>query len=150
MSGGEQGGTGTYKVTEGYLQGLADQHINAFLEDLKTNHAVQMLRGFAGDTTAGGATFDRIYAGSGKGVTSAALLQDRFAQFSSQLKTQLDNFNVGMTKLYFDLGKVDLALKGGEDSASDISKTAFDTVTKDALSQFGGSAPGGSGSTSAI
>ncbi|MEV3858668.1 hypothetical protein AB0J38_30680 [Streptomyces sp. NPDC050095] len=139
-------GTGTYKVTENYLKTFASTNLQQFIDDYENNHAVRMLRGYAGEASYSEPGRDRIYAGSPNGVKSADQLSSRFAQFSETLRQQLVKFSDGFVTLQRGLNNVDLTLKDGEDSASDISKGSFDAATAPALGRLGGTAPGGTGS----
>ncbi|MFE9612479.1 hypothetical protein [Streptomyces sp. NPDC006012] len=141
-------GTGTYKVTEDYLRSFASTQLQQFIEEYQGNHAVQTLRGYAGETAYSEPGRDRIYAGSAGGVHSAYVLSDKFAQFSASLAQQLGRFKDGFVTFQRGLNDVDLTLKDGEDSAADISKGSFDAATAQALGQFGGTAPGGGSGSS--
>ncbi|MFH8221111.1 hypothetical protein ACH4C2_15300 [Streptomyces sp. NPDC018057] len=133
----DDGDTGTYKVTDAKIDEIVTG-IGGLLQDMAGDNWIALLKAFGGDKTVDG--FDRIYAGSGKGVASTGALQADFARFAAEMTRQLENMSANLHQAAVDLKLVHQYLQDGEDGAA-VTAEAMTADLRDVVGLFGGTVP---------
>ncbi|WP_405913275.1 hypothetical protein OG760_23705 [Streptomyces sp. NBC_00963] len=129
---GDDGDTGTFKVTEGWLKGEARTRVLGLQGWLQSGPDYATLGEYATES----GVHKGLLAGSGT-LGADATLHKVFTQLCSSLKTQLDVIGDGFTTLSIDMATVDTILQNSEDAAA-LTAAEMDMELANALKEFGG------------
>ncbi|MFD4761997.1 hypothetical protein ACFWOJ_24935 [Streptomyces sp. NPDC058439] len=132
MADNEDGGTGTFKVTEGWLKGEARTRVLALRDLLQTGPDYATLTDFA--TEAG--VYKGILPGSGA-LGADATLHKVFTTLCSSFKTHVDALGNGFNILSIDMATVDSILQRSEDDAA-LTASEMNAELAAAIRAFGG------------
>ncbi|MCX4788329.1 MULTISPECIES: hypothetical protein [unclassified Streptomyces] len=132
MADNEDGGTGTFKVTEGWLKGEARNKVLGLQGWLQSGPDYATLGEYATES----GVHKGLLAGSGT-LGADATLHKVFTQLCSSLKTQLDILGDGFTTLSIDMATVDTILQNSEDDAA-LTAEQMNMELANALKEFGG------------
>lgn len=129
--------TGTFKVTDTYLQDFANHQLQNFLDDAAQNPAMNVILGFAnGAGNIGG--YNKIFDGNGNALPSAGQLQNAFKSLAGSLRTGIQGLVDTGQKTRSDLLLVDYHIKNSEDKAS-LTAEEMGQDLQDVLSTLNGS-----------
>ncbi|MET9535481.1 MULTISPECIES: hypothetical protein [unclassified Streptomyces] len=131
--GDDDGDTGTFKVTEGWLKGEARTRVLGLRGWLQTGDDYTTL----GDYGTESGIHKGMLAGSGT-LGPDATLHKVFTQLCSSLKAQLDTLGNGLNTLSIDMATVDTILQHSEDDAA-LTAAEMNLELANALKEFGGS-----------
>ncbi|NDZ80693.1 hypothetical protein G3I19_19595 [Streptomyces sp. SID10853] len=130
--GDDDEGTGTFKVTEGWLKGEARTKVLGLRDLLQTGPDYATLGEYATES----GVHKGLLAGSGT-LGADATLHKMFTQLCSSFKTQLDALGNGFNTLSIDMATVDTILQNSEDEAA-LTAAQMNMELASALKAFGG------------
>jgi hypothetical protein len=143
--------SGRLKITEDHLKDLANQKLQSFLDDLRSDPHRLELADYTGDGTLGARvdwSYTQLLPGNAKGnFPSSTRLQSTFKTFATALNERVKEIETATQQLIEDLRHVDLVLTNAEDK-NDI--TAAEMNADLANISFGGTGTGtgtGTGNT---
>lgn len=129
----EGGGTGTIKVTEGWLSGPAHTYVTDISRTLRNGDPQTTLSVMSEDA----GPYPGLCAASDKGrVDNADELHARFKSFSASLIGQLNALSTGLDTLGVTLLEVDRILRKGEQDA-ELTAGEMAAVLSDGLGGLG-------------
>lgn len=123
MSNSDTSGSGnTLKVTDAYLQGVAQHQIDNFLTAIETDPQVTTIQNYANFTPGGTeqgdgpGLYNALMPGGGP-LTEASTLQNRFQELCVALQSELETLQTQMMNMSVDLQEAQTTLQNAADDS---------------------------------